>query len=279
MEIVRTVAAMRARVTAWRMAGQRVGFVPTMGALHPGHLSLIALAQSRVPRVVASIFVNPTQFGPTEDLAAYPRDEAGDAALLAGQGCDLLFAPDVAEMYRPGFATQVRVAGLDTMLCGAARPGHLDGVALVVTKLLIQAQADLAVFGEKDWQQLAVIRRLVRDLDIPAEILGGPTLREPDGLAMSSRNRYLSPEQRRIAGHLPATLRAAARRLADGAVPGPVLAEAQVALRAAGFDRLDYLDLRDPDTLLPAAPPAPARLFVAAWIGRTRLIDNLAVVD
>ncbi len=185
METVSTVAALRARVRAWRDAGERIALAPTMGALHEGHLSLVTLGRAHAERVVASIFVNPTQFGADEDLAAYPSDEARDAAMLERAGCDLIFAPGREEMYPPDFSTRVRVEGLTDCLGGAARPGHFDGVAQVVTKLLNQAQADVAVFGEKDWQQLAVIRRLARDLDIPTEILGAPIAREADGLAMS----------------------------------------------------------------------------------------------
>ena len=191
METVSTVADLRARVRTWCGAGERIALVPTMGALHEGHLSLVQLGRAHAGRVVATIFVNPTQFGAGEDLVAYPRDEASDAAMLERAGCDLIFAPGLDEMYPPGFATEVRVAGLTDCLCGPARPGHFEGVAQVVTKLLNQAQADFAIFGEKDWQQLAVIRRLARDLDIATAILGAPIAREADGLAMSSRNRYL----------------------------------------------------------------------------------------
>ncbi len=282
METVRTVAELRTRVGGWRRAGERVGLCPTMGALHEGHLSLLARAREAAPRLVATIFVNPTQFGPGEDFAAYPRDEARDAAMLARAGCDLLFAPPPAEMYPPGFATEVRVRGLTDVLCGATRPGHFDGVAQVVTKLLNQAQADVAVFGEKDWQQLAVIRRLARDLDIPTEILGAPTLRESDGLAMSSRNRYLSPAEREIAPALARALREAAEAIAAGAAPGPACAAARDRVLAAGFASVDYLEARHGEdlSLVEAAPPArPARVFAAARLGRARLIDNIAVPD
>jgi pantoate--beta-alanine ligase len=196
LPIVRTVAELRAQVAGWRKAGQRVGLVPTMGALHEGHLSLVRLAREHAERVVVSVFVNPTQFSPNEDFDAYPRDEAHDAGLLAGVGCDLLFAPGVAEMYPPGFATTVTVAGVSEPLDGTARPGHFVGVATIVSKLLNQCGPDVAVFGEKDYQQLQVIRRLARDLDLPVEIVGGPTARAEDGLALSSRNAYLSAAER-----------------------------------------------------------------------------------
>lgn len=280
MEIVRTVAALRARVGGWRRDGARVALTPTMGALHAGHVSLVALGRARADRVAATLFVNPTQFGPGEDLASYPRDEARDASMLREAGCDLLFAPDVAEMYPPGFATEVRVRGLTDVLCGAARPGHFDGVAQVVTKLLNQAQADVAIFGEKDWQQLAVIRRLARDLDIPTEILGAPVVREADGLAMSSRNRYLTPDQRAAAPALHAALARAAAAIAGGADPAAACADATETVVAAGFARPDYLEARTAEglALLERFDPAvPSRVFAAARLGRARLIDNVAI--
>ncbi|MEL6316257.1 MAG: pantoate--beta-alanine ligase [Pseudomonadota bacterium] len=277
----RTVAALRARVAAWRAEGLRVGLTPTMGALHAGHLSLVEIARARADRVVATIFVNPTQFGPNEDFDAYPRDEAADAAKLAAAGCDLLFAPAVSEMYPDGFATEVRVRGpLTETLCGAARPGHFDGVGQVVSKLLNQAQADLAVFGEKDWQQLAVIRRVARDLDIPTQILGAPTLREADGLAMSSRNRYLSAEERAAAPALHRAIAQAAAGVAAGADPAAACAAAAEDIAAAGCRAVDYVEARGADDLSPLAaapPPAPARVFAAAWLGRARLIDNTPI--
>jgi pantoate--beta-alanine ligase len=280
MEIVRTVAALRRQVGAWRRSGARVALTPTMGALHEGHLSLVALGRARAERVVATLFVNPTQFGPGEDLASYPRDEARDAELFRGAGCDLLFAPDVAEMYPPAFATEVRVRGLTEVLCGAARPGHFDGVAQVVTKLLNQAQADVAIFGEKDWQQLAVIRRLARDLDIPTEILGAPVVRESDGLAMSSRNRYLTPAERAAAPALHAALTRAAAAIAAGDDPRSACAAAAKAVVTAGFATPDYLEARTAEglKLLERFDPAtPSRVFAAARLGRARLIDNVAV--
>lgn len=279
METVRTVEALRAAVRAWRGAGARVGLVTTMGALHDGHLSLVRLAREHADRVVATIFVNPTQFGANEDLDTYPRDEARDAALLEREGCALLFAPTVEEMYPPGFATEVRVTGLTDVLCGAARPGHFDGVAQVVTKLLNQAQADVAVFGQKDWQQLAVIRRLARDLDIPTEILGAPIMREPDGLAMSSRNRYLSPEERKIAARLNLRLREAVVRRRAGEAPEPVTGAATAQLLVDGFKSIDYLELRSGTTLRPASAALTddERLFCAVRVGATRLIDNMGI--
>ncbi|MDT8345913.1 MAG: pantoate--beta-alanine ligase [Thermohalobaculum sp.] len=280
MEIVHTVEALRAHVRRWRAEGERVALTPTMGALHDGHLSLVRLGQANARRVVATIFVNPTQFGATEDLAAYPRDEARDAAMLREAGCDLLFVPPVAEMYPTGFATRVIVDGLTGVLCGAVRPGHFDGVAQVVTKLLNQAQADVAIFGEKDWQQLAVIRRLAADLDIPTLILGAPILREADGLAMSSRNRYLTPAERAVAGSLNRIIAAAAGRIAQGAGIAAEMAQARAAIIAAGFASVDYVETRDAASLAEIAhfdPSCPARVFAAARLGRARLIDNVPV--
>ncbi|PZQ65719.1 MAG: pantoate--beta-alanine ligase [Phenylobacterium zucineum] len=278
LPIVRTVADLRAQVRAWRAEGLRVGFVPTMGALHDGHLSLVRLAGTRTDRVVASVFVNPTQFGPNEDFEAYPRNEAGDAALLASAGCALMYAPAVAEMYPPGASTTVTVSGVSEPLDGVARPGHFAGVATVVTKLLNQCAADVAVFGEKDWQQLQVIRRLASDLDIPTEIVGGPTLRAEDGLALSSRNAYLTAEQRPVAGRLNRVLRQVHDRLRAGEPVQSVEAEAVAELLAAGFAKVDYVEARVPATLERLGPgPAtgPIRVLAAAHLGKARLIDNL----
>lgn len=278
LPIVRTVAALRAHVADWRKAGARVALVPTMGALHAGHLSLLAAARDKADRVIASLFVNPAQFGPNEDLDRYPRTEAADAAALAAAGCDLLFAPTVPEMYPAGFATSIRVGGLADRLCGAARPGHFDGVATVVTKLLLQAAPDVALFGEKDWQQLTIIRRLVRDLDLPVEIGGGAIVRDADGLALSSRNIYLTPDQRHRALALPQVLNAARKDILGGTPVADVLKAAGATLKSAGFATIDYVELTDADDLTPlAAFDRPARLLAAAWIGSTRLIDNLAV--
>ncbi len=278
--IVRTVADLRARVTAWRAEGERVGLVPTMGALHAGHLSLIALARTRATRVVASVFVNPTQFGPAEDFAAYPRDEAADAAQLGAAGCDLMYAPTVDVIYPSGFATRVTVEGLTESMEGALRPGHFAGVATVVAKLLIQAAPDVAVFGEKDYQQLAMIRRLVADLDLPVTILAGPIVRAEDGLALSSRNAYLTPEQRRAAPSLYWTLMQAATAMAAGEAVDAAERAAKAALRDAGFDTVDYVETRDPSTLARLGPgplQTPARLLAVARLGHTRLLDNIAV--
>jgi pantoate--beta-alanine ligase len=254
--------------------------VPTMGALHEGHLSLVTLGKQAADRVVASIFVNPTQFAPNEDFDAYPRDEARDAGLLEGVGCDLLYAPTVEEMYAGGFSTSVTVAGVSEPLDGAARPHHFGGVATVVTKLLLQCGPDVAVFGEKDYQQLQVIRRLVADLDIPTEIIGAPTARAADGLALSSRNAYLTTQERKIAGRLNVILAETARALAAGESVEAAERHGLEALAAAGFEKVDYLEARgeaDLARLGPGAIQEDARVLVAAWLGKTRLIDNMAV--
>ena len=250
-----------------------------MGALHQGHLALARAAQAECEHVVATIFVNPKQFAPGEDLAAYPRREAADLAMLRAAGVGLIFMPATPEVYPPGFATTVRVAGLTDCLCGAHRPGHFDGVATVVTKLLIQSLPDIAYFGEKDYQQLLVVRRLTRDLDIPVRIEGVPTVRERDGLALSSRNAYLSPEERRIAPNLARVLQriAAALTREPGAV-GRETARGLADLGSAGFE-VEYLEIRDAGTLAPvtATVAGAARVFAAVHLGRTRLIDNLPV--
>ena len=274
---VRTVADLRRQVAAWRKAGETIGLAPTMGALHDGHLSLVTLAKNKADRVVASIFVNPIQFGPREDFARYPRDEQGDLAKLAKAGIDLVFAPDTAEMYPQGFSTQVKVSDLTEDLCGAARPNHFDGVATVVTKLLLQCAPDFAVFGEKDYQQLLVIKRLVRDLNIPVDIVGAPIMREHDGLALSSRNAYLSPSERKIAPVLYQTISEVAADLAKGRGCDDAVVAARFKLDAAGF-RVNYVAVRDPDTLKPLSGPVTrARVLAAAFLGKTRLIDNVAV--
>ena len=280
LPIVRTVVELRAQVRAWRAAGKTVAMTPTMGALHEGHLSLVRLARTRADRVVASIFVNPAQFGPNEDFERYPRDEGGDARLLASAGCDLLYAPDVSQIYPPGYATKVSVSGVSEPLDGAARPGHFDGVATVVAKLLNQAQPDVAVFGEKDFQQLQLIRRLALDLDIPVEIIGAPIARDADGLALSSRNAYLSAAERPIAGMMNKVLADAAARLRAGDSVEKVEATGRAALERHGFDRVDYFEVRQVEDLSPAdGPPyeGRVRIFAAAHLGKTRLIDNMAV--
>lgn len=279
LEIVRTVAELRAKTAQYRAAKAAIGLVPTMGSLHDGHLTLARSAKLDNARVVASLFVNPRQFGPTEDFATYPRDEAADAALLQQIGVDLLFAPDVAEMYPEGFSTSVAVGGLTQHLCGLTRPHFFGGVATVVCKLLMQAMPDRAYFGEKDFQQLQVIRRMVRDLNMSVAIIGVPTIRESDGLAMSSRNRYLLPAERRIASALPQIMQETVAELRAGKVAAAILAGAKSRLHKAGIDRVDYLELCDEQSLQPIAiARSPARLFVAAFIGKTRLIDNWPVI-
>ena len=270
---MRTIAELRASVGAWRAAGETIGLVPTMGALHQGHLALVRASKAQCARTVATIFVNPTQFGPNEDFASYPRDPTRDIGLLETNGADLLYMPDVATMYPHGFATTVSVAQLTETLCGPHRPGHFAGVTTVVAKLLNQAGADAAFFGEKDFQQLAIIRRMVADLDLPVRIVGVPTVREPDGLALSSRNAYLTPEQRRVAPTLHRTIAAIANAPSKSAAD-----QAKDRLIHAGFTKVDYVTIADAETLHSVTDFArPARVFAAAWLGRTRLIDNVPV--
>jgi len=279
MHIIRDVADLRRAVAALRGDGQTIGLVPTMGALHSGHIALIEAAKARGTKAVVSIFVNPTQFGPNEDLDAYPRREAADIAMLEAANAAILWLPDVATMYPTGFATSITVEGVSARWDGAARPGHFAGVATVVTKLLQQVRPDIAFFGEKDFQQLAVIRRVVADLDMAIEIAGVPTQREDDGLALSSRNTYLTAEERLTARTLPRALGEAAAAIVDGGDVEASLAAARTRLAEAGFTPIDYVALVDAATLEPVAKlVAPARLIAAAKLGRTRLIDNLAVL-
>jgi pantoate--beta-alanine ligase len=283
LQTTNTLDALRKAVAALRTGGETIGLVPTMGALHEGHLTLVRRAREECDHVVASIFVNPTQFGPNEDLDAYPRQLEEDAAMLEGEGCALLWAPDVAAMYPDGFASSISVSGVSEGLCGADRPGHFDGVATVVNKLFNQVQPDMAFFGEKDFQQLAVIRTMARDLDLTRphvhQIIGVPTVREADGLAMSSRNRYLSDTDREAAAMLPAAMKSAIADIERGEEVACALTELENALLEAGFASVDYAVLADATSLAPidALAGAPARLLVAARIGGTRLIDNMAV--
>ena len=282
MQTVTTLGVLRKAVDELRAGGGTVALVPTMGALHEGHLTLVREAKSRADHVVASIFVNPRQFGPNEDFGTYPRQLARDSELLAAEGVAVLWAPPLEEAYPEGYATNVSVAGVSEGLCGSDRPGHFDGVATVVLKLFNQVRPDMAFFGEKDWQQLAVIRRMARDLDLTqpcvAAIHGVPIVREADGLAMSSRNAYLSAEQRAAAAALPAAMRDAVAAIRAGAPVGQMLGSLHDRLVMSGFDSVDYAEVRDGDGLSPLdIPTANARLFVAARIGETRLIDNMAI--
>ena len=280
LPVVRTIPDLRASVARARTGGASISLVPTMGALHEGHLSLVRQAKRETRFAVASLFVNPAQFAAHEDLGRYPRDEAGDAAKLAGAGCDLLFAPTAAEIYPEGFSTRVLVDGVSAPLEGEIRPHFFGGVATVVTKLLLQCLPDVAIFGEKDYQQLLVIRRLVRDLDIPVRVLAGETVREADGLAMSSRNAYLTPEQRAIAGVLNVRLRDAAIALRNGADIAATESTLDAQLLEAGFNAVEYARVCDGETLerLDGTVSAkPARLLAAVRLGGTRLIDNVAV--
>lgn len=276
---VETIADLRRKVAEWKAAGLTVGLVPTMGALHEGHLSLITRMLGHADRVITTIFVNPTQFGAGEDLDAYPRTREADTAMIAETGGHLLFAPPVSEIYPEGFATRVEVDGLTDVLCGQSRPGHFDGVTQVVAKLLNMAQADFAIFGEKDWQQLAVIRRMAKDLDIPTEIKGGPIIRDELGLALSSRNAYLNEAELAIARQLNVVLRKAAYDIAAGGFAPETCAAAAEKLLEIGFREVDYVECRDAASLalVERVGEAPARIFGAAHIGRARLIDNHAV--
>lgn len=278
LKIVRTVAQLREQVAEWKQQGLRVAVVPTMGALHEGHASLIKEGLERADRVIVTLFVNPKQFNNAGDLVAYPRNESGDAQTLAKIGAHLLYAPALEEIYPAGFATTVSVRGVSEGLCGGARPGHFDGVATVVTKLFTQTGADIALFGEKDYQQLMVVRRLVRDLDLPIEIIACKTLREPSGLAMSSRNLRLTADQLAIAPALARILfKTSARLSALEDVPS-TLEQAKQAILSVGFTQIDYLELRSADALEPMEKfDRDARLLVAAWLGDIRLIDSIEV--
>ena len=286
VQTINRIDPLRNAVDALRGAdgsGGLLALVPTMGALHEGHLTLVREAKARAAHVAVSLFVNPRQFGANEDLASYPRQLARDAALLEAEGVSLLWAPDVAEVYPDGYATNISVTGVSERLCGEARPGHFDGVATIVCKLFNQVQPDLALFGEKDWQQLAVIRRMARDLDLSrphaAQILGVPTVRESDGLAMSSRNAYLTPSERAAAAALPQAMREAIARVRAGEPIPAALADLEAALLGAGFASIDYAQIADAETLgsLGALGERSARLLVAARIGKARLIDNMGV--
>jgi pantoate--beta-alanine ligase len=282
VQTVNQLDPLRAAVAALKARGP-LALVPTMGALHQGHLSLVREAKRHAANVAVSIFVNPRQFGANEDLGSYPRQFAADSALLEAEGVSLLWAPSAAVMYPEGYATNIAVSGVSDGLCGAARPGHFDGVATVVCKLFNQVRPDCALFGEKDWQQLAVIRRMARDLDLtqPAvgAILAVPTVREADGLAMSSRNAYLSEQDRARVATLPKAMRQAIDQVRGGVPVAEALAELTAALLSGGFVSVDYALIRDAESLLPLTTVGerPARLLVAARIGTTRLIDNMAV--
>ncbi len=278
--IIRTVAEVRNQITDWKNQGFTIALVPTMGALHRAHLSLVDIAAQHADKVIVSIFVNPTQFAPQEDFDRYPKDEKADAESLSTTQTALIYAPLDSEMYPSPSLTSLSVASLSEGLCSNSRPHFFGGVSLVVTKLFMQVQPDIAVFGEKDFQQLQIIRQLVRDLDIPVDIVSGPTVREDDGLAMSSRNKYLQPDERLVAGQLNKILRKTARSVIDGAPIDETLLDAEKRLIMAGFDKVDYLELRASETLLPITRlTQEARLLVAVHIGKTRLLDNCPVVQ
>ena len=275
--VARTIKALRARIDGWRSSGHSVGLVPTMGALHDGHLSLVRRSNGVAARTVASIFVNPAQFAPHEDFSAYPRQEARDLDLLQQAGCHLAYIPARGEMYPDGFQTAISVSEMSQGLCGASRPHFFGGVSTVVCKLLNQARPDIAVFGEKDFQQLLVIRRMAKDLNMPVDIIGGPIVRESDGLAMSSRNAYLGADERVIAGKLNRIIARMAERLCAGAGVDGELAQGRQDILDAGFSRIDYLEVRSADLLAPQGPgpiARPSRVFAAVILGKTRLIDN-----
>jgi pantoate--beta-alanine ligase len=278
MKIIRDIPGLRDQVRHWRRDDKTIGLIPTMGSLHDGHLALVRQAKQDCDHAIATIFVNPTQFAPSEDFDTYPRDENRDIDMLEALGTDLLFSPNVDEMYAKGFATSVAVSNITQCLCGAARPHFFGGVATVVSKLLLQALPDRAYFGEKDFQQLQVIKRMARDLDIPVKIQGVPTIREADGMAMSSRNKYLSAEQRQTGATLYQVLQDIAAKFAAGGTGDALLADGAATLKAAGFDPIDYLEIRDRETFEALENNnGTARVFAAAFLGETRLIDNIAV--
>jgi pantoate--beta-alanine ligase len=280
MQIIREIGDLAPALQPWRETGQTIALVATMGALHAGHMALVEAAKAEANRVVASIFVNPLQFGPGEDLEKYPRQEAEDARLLEHHGCDLLWMPTATQLYPPGFSTTVSVSGISERWDGAARPGHFAGVATIVAKLFTAVKPDVAFFGEKDFQQLAVIRRMEADLALGVSIRGVPTVRDADGLALSSRNAYLSVDERARAVALPQALEQAREAIIDGEPVQPVLDDARRKLSEAGFGRIDYLALVDAATLEPLdAPLGEMRLIAAAVIGTTRLIDNMRVIS
>ena len=277
-KIVTTIAAIGQAIAQEKKSGKKVGFVPTMGALHDGHLSLIKKAKEESDCVVASIFVNPKQFSATDDLERYPRPLADDIAKLTSMGVPIIYTPTAAEIYPKDFLTTVAVPPLANMLCGAVRPGHFDGVALVVAKLFLQVMPDVAVFGEKDYQQLMIIKKMAQDLNFPIKIVGAETVRHHDGLAMSSRNQYLTAGERAIAPLLFQTLSATATKILAHVNPSDILPQAINKLLAGGFEKVDYLEWRTADNLMPASDTAhPSRLLVAAHLGRARLIDNISV--
>jgi pantoate--beta-alanine ligase len=278
MKVVRTITELRGCVNSWRKNDERIGLVPTMGGLHNGHLSLVNHSKLHADRTITSLFVNPTQFAPHEDFATYPRTERADHEMLAASGNDLLFAPNVSEIYPDGHLTQIDVQGMSQVLEGEFRPDFYTGVATVVAKLLLQALPDVAIFGEKDYQQLCVIQTMVRDLDIPVEILGAKTIREEDGLAMSSRNLNLTAKERKIAPLLYQVISQVAKNVRDGDQPINQRSWAEAELTNAGFGAVDYVAVRDAQTLDPVSDASrPARVLAAAYLGRTRLIDNVAI--
>lgn len=280
MKIIRTKAELRTQTETWRRAGETIGVVPTMGALHTGHLSLVEAACVATDRVIVTLFVNPKQFNSPEDLAKYPRTEHSDAEKLKPYGVDILYVPDGAQMYPEGFATTISVSGISEGLCGATRPGHFDGMATVVTKLLLQTDADQAFFGEKDYQQLQVVRRLAEDLDLKTRIAGCPTIREDDGLAMSSRNLGLDDAARATAPVIREALSRAVDQICEGSPVETALQDARTRLTNAGLHEIDYLELRgEPDLEMLLSADRPARIFVAAWVDGVRLIDNIPVYE